>query len=105
MNRTAFRVLVAAASFAVLATSASAQELLAEPGREGKGHSGDNVHHPLGKKQFELRQQGLQKLLKGQRQAKGPTRSSKSPTASLSSSRARVRIRSSRSSASSAPQI
>ncbi|MET0918533.1 MAG: immune inhibitor A domain-containing protein, partial [Burkholderiales bacterium] len=74
MNRTAFRVLVAAASFAVLATSASAQELLAEPGREGKGHSGDNVHHPLGKKQFELRQQGLQKLLKGQRQAKGPNK-------------------------------
>ena len=42
------------------------------PGTERGGKSrGDDVEHPLGKKQFELRKQGLQKMLAGQAQARG----------------------------------
>ena len=47
---------------------------LATPGHETKGNKSDNIEHPLGKKQSELRKQGLQKLLKGQKQAKGPNK-------------------------------
>ena len=72
MKRTIFRGMITAVTFAAFVTSTAAQELTAEPGRNnGKGHSGDNVEHPLGKKQSELRKQGLQKVLKGQAQAKG----------------------------------
>ena len=47
----------------------------APPERESGGKAAsDNLEHPLGKKQFELRKQGLQKMLKGQVQPVGPNK-------------------------------
>lgn len=70
---TAVRGLVAIAAFAGLVPLALAQGSLGAPGRDDNGKA-DNLEHPLGKKQSELRKQGLQKLLKGQVQAKGPNK-------------------------------
>jgi immune inhibitor A len=75
MKGKTFCGLLAAAAFAVFVAPVAAQELTAAAERsasEGKGKGGDNVQHPLGRKQFELRQQGLSKVLKGQRQGQGP---------------------------------
>ena len=56
----------------MLATSGSiaVAQGSAAPGT-GNGPKTDNLKHPLGAKQFDLRQQGLQKLLKGEAQTKG----------------------------------
>ncbi len=50
MKGIAVRVLVAVATFAALVTSASAQDLQPGTDHHGKGGTGDNVQHPLGKK-------------------------------------------------------
>jgi len=41
------------------------------PSAERGNKSGDNVEHPLGKKQSDMRKEGLRKLLKGEAQSKG----------------------------------
>jgi len=41
------------------------------PSAERANKSGDNVEHPLGKKQSDMRKEGLRKLLKGEAQTKG----------------------------------
>lgn len=63
--------LIAAALAAILASPlAQAQNNLPDPERGSKAR-GDNLEHPLGKKQAELRKQGLHQLLKGKLQAQG----------------------------------
>ena len=74
MSGIELRGVVAIGTFLAFVVSAGAQDLLLAPGQDGRGKSGDNVEHPLGKKQADLRQQGLQKLLKGQAQGKGPNK-------------------------------
>lgn len=54
----------------LVAPLASAQSNLPSPERGSKS-LGDDLQHPLGKKQSELRKQGLQKLLTGKTVAKG----------------------------------
>ncbi len=56
---------------ALIVPAAYGQVSAGAPGRGNEAHKADNLEHPLGKKQGELRKQGLQKLLKGQVQAKG----------------------------------
>jgi immune inhibitor A len=61
-----------AALLAVGAPLASAQSPLMAPGHDtSKNDKSDNLKHPLGEKQSNLRKQGLQKLLKGKGLAKG----------------------------------
>jgi immune inhibitor A len=72
MRGIAFCRRVTLAAIAGLVPLAFSQGSLAAPGE--KGSKADNIEHPLGKKQSELRKQGLQKLLKGQKQAKGPNK-------------------------------
>ena len=71
MRGIGIRGFVAIATFFAFFTSAGAEDLLLAPGQDGNAKAGDNVEHPLGKKQSDLRKQGLHKLLKGQAQAKG----------------------------------
>jgi len=74
MRGIAFFRRIALTAIAGLVPLIASPVALATPGHETKGHKSDNKEHPLGKKQFELRKQGLQKLLKGQKQAKGPNK-------------------------------
>jgi immune inhibitor A len=68
-------VLWLALSAALSAPAAYAQSAAPpERGSKGNGHQSDNLDHPLGKKQAELRKQGLQKLLQGKAQATGPNK-------------------------------
>ena len=62
-----------AALMAALAPLAGAQSL-ASAADEARAGRQDNLDHPLGKKQMALRQQGLHKLLKGERTSKGPNK-------------------------------
>ena len=59
-----------AALFAIGVTSAHAIDPNALPDTH-PGSKSDNAAHPLGKKQADMRVQGLHKLLKGQAQAQG----------------------------------
>src|SRR4029453_10372866 len=68
---TAVRGLLAAVTFIALIAPVAAQDLPDAANQNARRGSGDSVEHPLGKKQFELRQQGLQKLLKAQAQGSG----------------------------------
>lgn len=69
-----WKSLFAAALAACLAAPAAmAQSNLPDPERAGKPRT-DSPEHPLGKKQMQLRQQGLHKVLKGQSQAQGPNK-------------------------------
>ncbi len=61
----------------VLAAPASllfASSSLAAAAGAAEAPKSDNLEHPLGKKQSELRQQGLQKVLTGKASAKGPNK-------------------------------
>ena len=49
----------------------AAPAVRAAPGHDQGGGKSDNLKHPLGKRQAELRRQGLEKLLKGQGVAHG----------------------------------
>lgn len=70
MNLKTLYAIAIAALLAAGTTGAYAADPYAIPDTIAGGKS-DNPEHPLGKKQGELRKQGLHKLLKGQAQAKG----------------------------------
>jgi len=74
MRGIAFCRRVTLAAIAGLVPLAFSQGSLAAPGNEKKGNTQDNIEHPRGKKQSDLRKQGLQKVLKGQAKAKGPNK-------------------------------
>ncbi|HEY2815971.1 MAG TPA: immune inhibitor A domain-containing protein [Casimicrobiaceae bacterium] len=59
------------ATFTAFITTVCAQDLAPGSDPHAKSKGRDNVEHPLGKKQFDLHQQGLQKLLTGKSQAQG----------------------------------
>ncbi|MDN3918792.1 immune inhibitor A domain-containing protein [Roseateles violae] len=67
-------VLSLALASALIAPAALAQGSAAAPQKDSAGHRSDNPEHPLGKKQAELRKQGLHKLLQGKATAKGPNK-------------------------------
>ena len=64
-----FKLIHCLAMAAMFAASAAFAQ--GAPGRDGAQSKSDNLEHPLGKKQAELRKRGLQKLLKGHVQGKG----------------------------------
>jgi len=74
MKGIAFCRRMASADIVAVVSLMASPVVLATPEHESKGNKADNIEHPLGKKQSELRKQGLQKLLKGQTQAKGPNK-------------------------------
>ncbi len=74
MRGITLRRCIALTAIAGLVPLVASPDALAAPGHETKGNKSDNIEHPRGKKQAELRKQGLQKLLKGQKQAKGPNK-------------------------------
>jgi len=55
----------------LLAGAVAVPNAHAAPGPDAESPKSDNLKHPLGKEQSELRKQGLQMLLTGQRQAHG----------------------------------
>jgi immune inhibitor A len=72
MGNIAFGKRVATVAMACAVPLALSQGALAAPAHENNGNNSDNLEHPLGKKQSELRKQGLQKVLKGTKKASGP---------------------------------
>ncbi len=68
------RLIILCAVVSALALPAAVAQGAAAPGKHDEHRQSDNLEHPLGKKQAEMRKQGLHKLLKGQAQGKGPNK-------------------------------